>query len=82
MFEFKRLEFKIMEDGMDKTTYDEATHRALHLFVVLARCCNSVSDQARQDIARYDLSGSEFAVLELLHHKGPTPLGPSPSRCC
>lgn len=60
---------------MDKTTYDEATQRALHLFVVLARCCNSVSDQARQDIARYDLSGSEFAVLELLHHKGPTPLG-------
>ena len=55
--------------------YDEETQRALRLFVVLTRCCNSVGEQARKDIALYDLSVSEFAVLELLYHKGPTPLG-------
>lgn len=55
--------------------YDEDTQRALHLFVILMRCCNSVSEQARKDIAQYDLSVSEFAVLELLYHKGRTPLG-------
>lgn len=55
--------------------YDEETQRALRLFVVLSRCSNSVAEVARKDIARYDLSVSEFAVLELLYHKGPTPLG-------
>ena len=55
--------------------YDADTQRALHLFVVLTRCYNSVSEQARKDIAQYDLSVSEFAALELLYHKGPTPLG-------
>lgn len=54
---------------------DAATQQALHLFVVLARCCNSVMEQTRQDIVQYGLSVSEFAVLELLYHKGPTPLG-------
>ena len=54
---------------------DAATQQALHLFVVLMRCCNSVMEQSRQDIARNGLSVSEFAVLELLYHKGPTPLG-------
>lgn len=60
---------------MDKNNYDEDTRRALRLFVTLMRCTNSVGDVARRDIARSNLSGSEFAVLELLYHKGPTPLG-------
>ena len=60
---------------MDKTGYDEDTQRALRLFVVLMRCTNAVGEQARQDILRSELSTTEFAVLELLYHKGPTPLG-------
>ena len=60
---------------MDKIGYDEDTRRALRLFVVLMRCTNAVSEQSRQDIVRAGLSTSEFAVLELLYHKGPTPLG-------
>lgn len=55
--------------------YDPETQRALDLFVVLMRCSGSVGEQARKDIAHYKLSVSEFAVLELLYHKGPTPLG-------
>lgn len=55
--------------------YDEATQRALRLFVVLTRSYNSVVEHSRRDIARSGLSPSEFAVLELLYHKGPTPLG-------
>ena len=54
---------------------EEATQRALRLFVVLMRCSNAVAEQTRRDIAQYDLSASEFAVLELLYHKGPTLLG-------
>ncbi|HLK60685.1 MAG TPA: MarR family transcriptional regulator [Chthonomonadaceae bacterium] len=60
---------------MDTDRYDPETQRALRLFVVLTRCYNSVAEHARQDIARHGLSGSEFGVLELLYHKGPTSLG-------
>ncbi len=31
---------------------DAATQQALHLFVVLMRCCSSVTEQTRQDITR------------------------------
>lgn len=51
------------------------TERALHLFRVLARCTKSVMEQSHQDILKQGMKPSEFAVLELLYHKGPTPLG-------
>jgi MarR family 2-MHQ and catechol resistance regulon transcriptional repressor len=54
--------------------YDEATERALKLFVVLARASASVADHARRDVRRHNLSVSEFGVLELLWHRGPQPL--------
>jgi MarR family 2-MHQ and catechol resistance regulon transcriptional repressor len=54
---------------------DPETERALRLFVVLSRCFASVTEHTRRDIARHDLSATEFGVLELLYHKGPTPLG-------
>jgi len=54
---------------------DPDTQRALKLFVVLARSTNSVMEHAHDDIRRHDLTPSEFAVLEMLHHRGPTPLG-------
>lgn len=58
---------------MDKTNLTE-TQRALSLFRVLARCTNSVMRHAEQDIKQQGMKPSEFAVLELLYHKGPTPL--------
>lgn len=48
--------------------------QSLKLFVVLSRASKSLMDFAQQDMKRYQLNPSEFAVLELLHHKGPTPI--------
>lgn len=60
---------------MDRPEYDSDTRRALRLFVVLARCADSVFEHARRDILQHGLKPSEFAVLEMLYHSGPTPLG-------
>ena len=65
---------------MEPPHYDEKTGRALRLFVTLTRCYNSVTAHARRDVERHEIGGhrltiSEFAVLELLYHKGPLPLG-------
>ncbi|WII38014.1 MarR family winged helix-turn-helix transcriptional regulator [Paenibacillus thiaminolyticus] len=51
-----------------------SVERSLKLFVVLSRASKSLMDFAQQDMKRYQLNPSEFAVLELLHHKGPTPI--------
>lgn len=60
---------------MRNPEYDEDTQRTLHLFTVLMRCTQAVAAHARQDISRHGLTPSEFGVLELLYHKGATPLG-------
>ncbi len=65
---------------METPRCDGKTGRALRLFVALTRCYNSVTAHARRDIERHKigehrLNVSEFAVLELLYHRGPTPLG-------
>ena len=60
---------------MNDKQHDSETDRALRLFVTLARCFTSVTEHTREDILRHGLKPSEFAVLELLYHKGPTPLG-------
>lgn len=56
------------------SAYDPETQRALRLFVVLMRCADSVSEHARVHMRRHQFKTSEFAVLELLYHTGPTPL--------
>lgn len=49
--------------------------RALKLFVVLSRASRAVSDRNQRDIRSYGgLNPTEFAVLELLYHKGDQPL--------
>ena len=53
----------------------EQTERALKLWVVLARAHAAVQAHAHDDIARHGLTPAEFAVLEVLHHKGPLLLG-------
>ncbi|HWR07627.1 MarR family transcriptional regulator [Sporomusa sp.] len=52
---------------------DEQT-LALKLFTVLARTHNTLMEIDRRDIRRYGLNQTEFAVLELLYHKGAHPL--------
>mgnify|MGYP001402970353 CR=1 FL=1 len=47
---------------------------SLKLFIVLSRALESVKKQVVKDIKRYDLNLTEFAVLELLYHKGEQPI--------
>ena len=56
-------------------TSSDAVDTALRLWVVLARAYGAVAKQAERDIARHGLTGMEFGILEVLHHKGPLLLG-------
>jgi MarR family 2-MHQ and catechol resistance regulon transcriptional repressor len=49
--------------------------QALKLFVILARAFHAVQRHAEADTARHELSPGEFAILEVLYHKGPLLLG-------
>jgi MarR family 2-MHQ and catechol resistance regulon transcriptional repressor len=57
------------------TTTDRKQDAALKLFVVLARSFNAVSARLHENIARHELTPTEFAILEVLYHKGPLLLG-------
>lgn len=48
---------------------------ALRLLVVMSRALVAVTEPARRHAKQWDLSPTEFAVLEVLYHKGPLPLG-------
>lgn len=48
---------------------------ALKLFVVLNRAMRAVEAHAEKDVARHGITMAEFAVLEVLYHKGPLLLG-------
>lgn len=62
-----------LESGAEPS--DARTARALKTWVVLARAYASVARAVEADIARYDLTTTEFGILEALHHKGPLLLG-------
>ena len=57
------------------TTSDRKQEAALKLWVVLARAYNAVAARMSEDVARHDLTPTEFAILEVLYHKGPLLLG-------
>jgi MarR family 2-MHQ and catechol resistance regulon transcriptional repressor len=42
---------------------------------VLARAYAAIAREVETDIARHDLTTTEFGILEALHHKGPLLLG-------
>jgi MarR family 2-MHQ and catechol resistance regulon transcriptional repressor len=46
----------------------------LKLFIVLSRAFRAINDIANKSIASFNLNPTEFAVLELLYHKGDIPL--------
>ena len=48
---------------------------SLKLWIVLARAYAAVGSKVDADIARNDLTTTEFGILEVLHHKGPLLLG-------
>ncbi len=47
---------------------------ALKLFIILSRASRSVMDKVQDDIRNYGLNTTEFAVLELIYHKGDQPI--------
>lgn len=57
-----------------RRSYGAEADRALDLWVALARCGASISRVSARDIQRYGLTQAQFAVLEVLYHKGPLPL--------
>ncbi|HEU4720624.1 MAG TPA: MarR family transcriptional regulator [Gemmatimonadaceae bacterium] len=57
------------------TSSDRKQETALKLWVVLARSYNAVAARLTEDIARHELTPTEFAILEVLYHKGPLLLG-------
>jgi MarR family 2-MHQ and catechol resistance regulon transcriptional repressor len=54
---------------------EKDTAIALKTWVVLARAYLAISRHVAADVARYDLTASEFGILEALYHKGPLLLG-------
>ena len=50
------------------------TETALKLFIVLTRASKVILEEAHKPIEKYKLNPTEFAVLELLHHKGRQPI--------
>lgn len=49
-------------------------NESLDLFIALSRANQWVNAISDQDIRENELTRTEFAVLELLHHKGPQPI--------
>nr|MBA5585441.1 MarR family transcriptional regulator [Anaerobacillus isosaccharinicus]QOY36241.1 MarR family transcriptional regulator [Anaerobacillus isosaccharinicus] len=52
----------------------DETNLSLKLFIVLSRATRAIHDLAEEDIRTYGLNPTEFAVLELLYHKGDQPI--------
>ncbi|WP_026692229.1 MarR family winged helix-turn-helix transcriptional regulator [Peribacillus kribbensis] len=52
----------------------ESIQQSLKLFIVLSRAQRSINDRVNKYIAEQGLNPTEFAVLELLYHKGDQPL--------
>lgn len=56
-------------------TLPEEERAALKLWVTLARAFAAIDAHAQDDARSHGLSIGEFAVVELLYHRGPTLLG-------
>lgn len=52
----------------------EKSKQSLKLFIVLSRAMKVINEQVNEYICESGLNPTEFAVLELLYHKGPQPL--------
>lgn len=52
----------------------QSSKRSLKTMVVLSRAYRSLTDVTTKDIESHKLNPTEFAVLELIYHKGDQPL--------
>jgi len=53
---------------------DEQINQSLKLFIVLSRAYRAMNEEVNKVIQQRGLNPTEFAVLELLYHKGDQPL--------
>jgi MarR family transcriptional regulator, 2-MHQ and catechol-resistance regulon repressor len=53
---------------------NESISQSLKLYIVLSRAYKALNEQVNKIIQTYGLNPTEFAVLELLYHKGDVPL--------
>jgi len=60
--------------AMGSETNLNESELALKLFVVFSRANRAVTDRVTEDIKSHGLNPTEFAVLELLFHKGDQPI--------
>jgi MarR family transcriptional regulator, 2-MHQ and catechol-resistance regulon repressor len=51
-----------------------STTNSLKLFIVLSRAYKAINEHVNKVIQAYGLNPTEFAVLELLYHKGDQPM--------
>lgn len=59
---------------MDLSHDEKDIKHALKLFVVLTRALNAIQHQVKDHIKDLGLNPTEFAVLELIYHKGEQPI--------
>lgn len=52
----------------------EQQEQSLKLYIVLSRAFRAINELVNKQIQHYGLNPTEFAVLELLYHKGDQPL--------
>ena len=52
----------------------EQNDQSRKLFIVMSRAYRAVNEHVNKRIQRYGLNPTEFAILELLYHKGDQPL--------
>src|SRR5699024_4024166 len=58
----------------ERKTEELNEEQSLKLFIVINRALEELRKRATEDVKRHGLNLSEFAVLELLYHKGPQPI--------
>jgi MarR family 2-MHQ and catechol resistance regulon transcriptional repressor len=63
------------EETRSGPSIDATVRLALKLWVVLSRAHAAVAELLRRNVAAHGLTAGEFAVLEVLYHKGPLHLG-------
>ena len=54
---------------------DRETRRALHVWIALNRALHAIDKPLRAQVEAHGLTVKSFAVLEVLLHKGPLPIG-------
>ena len=54
---------------------DREKRRALHVWIALNRAMHTFDKPLREQVEAHDLTMKSFAVLEVLLHKGPLPIG-------